>query len=146
MATPPPLSSLSAATEVLVTVAVLWFLHRAYRYSDHRWGVIWTAIAYETAFNISYMTWRLFAHEEGVTHDHPAWVTWYVGTHGSLSLLMFIGLVSYVVWIRRSVSAGMPNPIARRPGLAVSFVILWMLSVLSGQGIYVMYWLDIIQT
>ena len=141
---PPIFSTFSAATEVLVTVVVLWFFYRALRFGDYRFGIMLGALIYETAFNITYMVSRLFVHEEGVTHVHEPWVTWFVAFHGSLSLLMFIGLIWIVAWSYRRIRAGEANPLLRRKRLSQTFIALWLVSVTTGEIIYAMYWLDII--
>lgn len=146
MAIPPAFSTLSAATELLVTAAVVWFFYRAFTAQDYRWGLITVAIAYETLFNITYMVMRLFQHEEGVTHQHAAWVSWFLGVHGALSLVMFIGLIAFVVWMWRRHRAGDPDPLGGRRRLAYAFLWLWGLSILSGEAIYLFYWTDVIHS
>lgn len=144
VATPPAFSSLSAATELLVSAAVYWFFFRALRFGDHRWGLILVAIAYETLFNITYMVSRLVVHQEGRTHEHPAWVTGFVVVHGLLSLVMFLGLIAYVAWGRRAWNSGAPNPFGAHRRLSVQFLVWWTLSVASGEAIYLFYWLGVI--
>jgi hypothetical protein len=139
VSTPPLFSTFSAVTEILVSVAVYWFFWRGMRFGDYRWGLITVAIVYETLFNITYMVSRVFTHEEGVTHDHPAWVTAFVAVHGSLSLLMFLGLIGYVLWVRRRHTLGMANPLAQRRRFSQAFLVLWTLSVVSGELIFAMY-------
>ena len=139
MPNPPLFSTISAVTELLVTAAVYWFFWRGMKFADYRWGIITVAIVYETLFNVTYMVSRVFTHEEGVTHVHDPWVTWFVAAHGTLSLVMFIGLIWYVVWVRRRVKAGAPNPLLEHRRLSQVFLVLWTLSVASGEAIYAMY-------
>lgn len=145
MSVPPAFSTLSAITELFVTAAVIWFFWHALRGADYRWGVMTVAIAYETLFNITYMVLRLVSHEEGVTHQHPAWVTWFVGFHGAISLAMFVGLIWLVVWAWRRVRAGDADPIGRRAKLSYTFLALWAVSILSGEAIYAMYWFGVVR-
>lgn len=144
MTVPPLFSTFSALTEILVTAVVLWFFYRALKFSDYRFGIMTGALVYETGFNITYMVSRLFVHEEGITHTHAPWVTWFVAFHGSLSLLMFIGLIWIVVWSRRQRKLGDANPLLARRGLSMTFLVLWMISVITGEIIYALYWLDVI--
>lgn len=139
VANPPLFSTFSALTELVVSLAVYWFFWRGMRFADYRWGLIAVAIAYETLFNITYMVSRLFTHDEGVTHEHPGWVTAFVAAHGLLSLVMFAGLIGYVIWARRRFVAGLANPLAARRRLSQAFLALWTLSVASGEAIYAMY-------
>jgi uncharacterized membrane protein YozB (DUF420 family) len=141
---PPLFSTFSALTELFVTAVVLWFFYKALKFADYRFGIMGTALLYETAFNIVYMVSRLFVHEEGVTHTHAPWVSWFVGFHGALSLLMFIGLIWIVVWSYRRVRRGDANPLLARRRLSRSFLALWIVSVVTGEIIYAMYWLDLI--
>jgi putative flippase GtrA len=141
---PPLYSTFSAVTELFVTAAVFWFFYRALGHGDYRFGLITAAIVYETLFNISYMVRRLFTHQEGVTHTHEPWVTWFVAVHGTLSLAMFIGLVWLVVWAWRRTRAGDLHPLAGRRGLAYTFIGLWTASILSGEAIYLFYWTGVI--
>jgi hypothetical protein len=144
MTVPPTFSTFSAATELVVTAVVVWFFYRALRFGDYRFGLMSAALVYETAFNITYMVSRIFLHEEGVTHVHEPWVTWFVAFHGSLSLGMFIGLIWITAWGYRSLRRGNPNPLLARKKLSITFLVLWGVSVTTGEMIYAMYWLDLI--
>lgn len=144
MAVPPAFSTFSAITELVVTVAVFWFFRQAMTRASYRWGVITVALVYETLFNITYMVSRLVTTDQGGAQEYPAWVIWFLGIHGTLSLVMFIGLIAYVVWARRSVKGGVRDPIGENPREAWTFLGLWSLSVLSGEAIYAFYWAGII--
>jgi hypothetical protein len=141
---PPAFSTFSALTELLVTAAVLWFFHQALRHGSYRFGLMTGAIIYETGFNITYMVSRIFDHTEGETHVHDAWVTWFVAIHGTLSLVMFIGLIWIVAWSYRRVKAGQPNPLLANRVLSHTFLAAWLVSVVTGEVIYALYWLDVI--
>lgn len=144
MATPPLLSTVSAVTEIFVTAAVFWFFGQALFQARYRWIPIALAVAYETAFNISYMVARIFTHQEGSTHVHDAWVTWFVALHGTLSLAMFLGLVAFVAWAWVRVRRGDAHPLGRHRGLSWTFLAFWTVSVLTGEAIYAFYWLGLI--
>lgn len=143
---PPAFSTLSAITELFVTAAVVWFFHQAMRHQRYRFAVMTIALVYETLFNITYMVSRLFEHEEGVTHTHDAWVTWFVAIHGTLSLAMFIGLIWLVVWTGIRYRRGDPHPLGGRGRLVATFLWLWGASILSGELIYIFQWTGIINT
>ncbi len=145
MASPPLYSTFSAITELLVTGVVFWFFYQALRHANYRWGIMAAALAYETLFNITYMVSRLFTHEEGVTHEHASWVTWYIAAHGTLSLVMFIALVWFVIWAWRRTRKGDLDPIGAHRNWAYTFLVLWTISILSGEAIYAFYFFDIIQ-
>jgi hypothetical protein len=135
MADIPLFTHFTAATELLVTAAVAWFFYHALRHQDYRFGVITSALVYETAFNISYMVLRIIQHNTAV--DHPTWITSFVAAHGTLSLVMFLGLIGYVAWAFVRVRRGDPHPMGASPRLAAAFLVFWGLSILSGELIYV---------
>ena len=135
---PPLFSTLSAVTELLVTAAVFWFFQQALVHGRYRFGIMAVALVYETLFNITYMTARFFG--EGTTGDHEAWFSVLLAVHGTLSLLMFIGLIVLVIWAFDRRGKGDLDPLGTRRKLAWTFLVLWTLSVLSGEFIYVMQW------
>lgn len=133
----PPFSHFTAASELFVTAAVFYFFFMAMRRNDYRWGLVTITIAFETLVNITYMASRLTQHTtSGV--DHPAWVTALLAGHGVLALAMFLGLVAYVVVAFRKVRVERDNLLARRKGMSYAFLVLWGLSVLSGELIYIL--------
>lgn len=132
----PWFSAFTAVTELGVTAAIFYVLYHAVIHDDLKTRVLAVALAYEVAFNISYMTWRLFTHVEPQGH-HPDWMIGIVAGHGALSLLMFLGLVALAVvafrWDRRE-----RNLFAEKRGLTWTFAGLWIVSILSGEAIFLL--------
>lgn len=139
MAEAPLFSTLSAVTELFVTAAVYAFIFQAYKRDLFRKGLMAFALTYEVVVNIAYMAFRLLQPSEGAGDLSPAMVALY-GFHGTLSLLMFIGLVALVVTAVRLHRFG-HNLFRERPKLMWTFVVLWGVSILTGELIYVFTYL-----
>lgn len=133
----PWFSAFTAFTEVLVTAAVVYVLYMAIVKDQFKGGVLAVALAYEVLFNITYMTARLFTHTEPAGTHHADWMIWLLAGHGSLSLVMFIGLVWMSVLAFRRDREG-KNFFASHATLTWSFLGLWMVSILSGEAIFML--------
>lgn len=140
MPTPPLFSTFSAVTELLVTGAVVWFFYQALKKGQYRWGIITAALVYETLFNITYMVSRLTAHTSSAEVERPDWYIGFVAFHGTLSLVMFLGLIALVVWAYERRKQGMADPLGTHRGLSWTFLALWFVSILTGELIYIMQW------
>jgi hypothetical protein len=140
VATPSLFSTLSAITELVVTAAVVYFFWRALKHQNYRWPIITAALVYETQFNITYMVSRFGAHTES---ENAAWYTLFVIFHGTLSLIMFLGLIGFVLWARSAYKAGDPHPLGRVHGLTYTFLALWGVSIVSGEILYILQFTDL---
>lgn len=140
MPTPPLFSTFSAVTELLVTAAVVWFFYNALKKADYRWGVITAALIYETLFNITYMVSRLALHTSSTDVERPGWYIGFVAFHGTLSLVMFLGLIALVVWAYERRKQGMEDPLGAHRKLSWTFLVLWFVSIGTGELIYIMQW------
>ena len=127
-------SHFSAVSELFVTAGVFYFFRRALRWDDYRWTFISIVIAFETLVNIVYMISRLAAAEP--RGEHPAALTWLLAGHGTLSLLMFLGLVAFVMIAFRAAKVDRANLFRANPVLTWTFLGLWTLSVLTGEALY----------
>lgn len=136
----PAFSHLSAFTELLVTAGVFYFFWQAMARDNFRWGFVWILIAYETVFNITYMASRLAQHAP--SPDYPAWATLLLVVHGTLSLVMFLGLISFVFLAFRDRKVEGENYFRNHSSLTWTFLVLWTASVLSGELIYVLQLTD----
>jgi hypothetical protein len=129
-----PFSHFSAVSELFVTAGVFYFFWRAMRRDDFRWAFIAIVVAFETLFNITYMFSRLAQHQ--VEHDHSAWATALLAGHGGLSFLMFVGLIAFVTLAFRARHVEKTNYFLAHRALTWTFLVLWTLSVASGEAIY----------
>lgn len=137
-------SHFSAASELLVTAGVFYFFWRALRHNDFRWTLVWTVIAFETLFNITYMAGRFAAHEP-VAGKTPSWATALFIAHGTLSLVMFVGLVAFVLVAFRHERVDRTNLFRARLATTWTFLTLWTLSVATGEALYVLQLANVFQ-
>lgn len=131
-----PFSHFSAASELLVTAGVFYFFWEAIRRDRFRWAFIWILLAFETFVNITYMTARLA--RSAPPTERPGWATALLAGHGTLSLLMFLGLIAFVVIAWRHHKVENENYFRTRMTATWIFLAFWTLSVLSGEAIYVL--------
>lgn len=130
---PPPFSTLSAISELLVTGAVFYAFWPAYRGRMFRGGLLAVALVYETLFNITYMTRQLVSF--GRSPDIEPGIVWLAILHGIFSLVMFVGLLFFAGISYKEKRAGVNFP-AERLGFLTGFLVLWSISVLSGEVLY----------
>lgn len=131
----PALSAFTAVTELFVTAAIFYVGYRALVDDVLETRLLAGALTYEVVFNISYMTSRLFTHDHA--SHHPDWLVALLVGHGVLSLVMFVGLLalSWAAW-RRHRQGG--NLLAERLGLTATFAVLWTVSILSGEAVFLL--------
>ncbi|MEA3203616.1 MAG: hypothetical protein QOI63_1295 [Thermoplasmata archaeon] len=135
MAQVPAFSAFSAASELAVTAAVFYVLWRAWRHDDFRGALLAITLAFEACVNIAYMSIRLVSHAPAL-HASAAMDLLLAG-HGVLSLLMFVGLVLLAAEAFRLHKQGR-NALRERPRATLGFAILWSVSVLSGEAIFLL--------
>lgn len=127
-------STFSAVTELFVTAAVFTYMWQGWRHGVLRNGLLAFALTYEIAVNVAYMTFRLLV--PPTEHTYPGWVEALLPWHGVLSLLMLLGLIALALEVRRMAKRG-ENVLQSRPGVTLAFAVLWTLSIVSGEVIYV---------
>lgn len=135
----PAFSIFSAISEVFVTIAVLYGVLTVLKGGRFQKGLLGGTLLFELCVNVVYMARR--ASHADTSGELTQLMKLFYATHGILSLFMFIGLaVIYVlslvdesngreVWFRR-----------HRKGTWI-FVFFWMVSVLSGEAIFVLTYL-----
>ncbi|MFO1532092.1 MAG: hypothetical protein ABR562_00090 [Thermoplasmatota archaeon] len=128
-------SGFSAVSELFVTAAVFYVLWRAWRHDDFRGALLGVTLGFEALVNMAYMSLRI-ASPAPELHASGA-MTWLLAGHGTLSLLMFAGLVGFAVEARRLHRQGR-NLLRERPRTAAGFAALWTVSVLSGEAIFLL--------
>lgn len=135
MSAVPAFSYVSAVSELAVTAAVFYVLWRAWRHDDFRGVLLSIVLAFEALVNITYMSLRMASPAPEL--HHSAWMEGLLAGHGILSLLMFAGLVALAVDAFRLHKQGR-NALRERPGVTLGFAILWSISVLSGEAIFLL--------
>lgn len=137
MATAPLFSTVSAVTELLVTAAVYVFLVRAYRGTRFHGGLLAFALSYEVLVNVAYMTYRLFVPSVA---EHSDGMSLLLAFHGILSLFMLVGLIGLAMNAWRGHRQG-TNTLRAHPKTTWAFGILWAISILTGEAVYVLSYL-----
>lgn len=132
-------STFSAISELIVTALVLSVIFDNLKGNPLRWKLLFGTLAFELAVNVMYMVQRTIV----VAENHPDplgnWVSVLGALHGILSLVMFIGLIWLAVLAYRASRQGIAY-FQQRAGLTWVFVVLWIISVASGEVIYFAVW------
>ncbi|MEA3190081.1 MAG: hypothetical protein QOD77_663 [Thermoplasmata archaeon] len=131
---PPPYSTASAASELLVTAAVLYVVARAYRRGDFRRALIAIVLAFEVFANVLYMAYRMAVPTPPLAQA-AGWLGGVAALHGilSLAMLLFLGILVALAW--RDGERG-TNTFRELKGTTWTFVGLWLVSVASGEFLY----------
>lgn len=129
----PLFSTLSAITELGVTAAVFYVIAQAYYHDRFRGGILAFALTYEVLFNVAYMVRQLVTTSPEV--DRPGWLTALYAGHGLLSLVMLLALIVFALAAFRQHKHGI-NMFQEQRGATLAFVVLWSLSIASGEAIY----------
>jgi hypothetical protein len=128
----PLYSTIALLAEILVSSAIFYTFYQGYKHDKLPEKVAIGALVYEVIFNISYMIYRLPARETGA---NKSLLTGLGIFHGTLSLLMFVSLITFFVLAiknyRRNVNYFLVH---KRPTFV--FLFFWSLSVLSGFVLY----------
>ncbi len=128
-------STFSAVSELIVTAIVLWVIFDNFRGNRLRAGWLFGTLAFELLVNVSYMVKQTFVVFENRTAETPAYIELVGAFHGILSLGMFVALIVVAVLAYRASKRGVAY-FQGRPALTGVFVVLWMLSILSGEWLY----------
>jgi len=132
----PLWSTITLCTEIVITAIVLYVFYSGYEKNKFPHILAGIALAYEIIFNISYMTYRAVSHvaAETVEVDTPL-QTGLAIFHGSLSLIMFLGLVVFFVLAWQQYGKGV-NYFRQYRTLTIIFIGLWLIAVISGIVFY----------
>ena len=132
-------STFAAISELIVTAIVLYVIIGNMRGQPLRWKLLFGTLTYELLVNITYMVERTIV----VATNHPdplgEWVTLLGAFHGILSLFMFIGLIIISVLAFRASRQNIAY-FQKRPILTSAILVLWMLSIISGEILYFVVW------
>lgn len=140
MAEIPVFSIFSAASEVVVTIAVLYSVIKAISGGRFHRGLLGFTLLFELSVNVVYMAGRA-SHADSSASLSEAMKLFYAG-HGILSLLMFIGLAVIYLLALVDESKGRDTWFRRHPRLSWIFLFFWMVSVVSGETIFCLTYLS----
>ena len=131
---PPLYSSFTLFTEIIITIAILYTFYSGYKKNKFPTKIAFAALIYETFFNVSYMTMRIFTHEEKPHEVDPD--AWLAATHGITSLLMFILLIIFILLAWKNYKKGI-NYFKKHKIITFLFLFFWMIAILSGIAFYI---------
>jgi len=136
----PTFSIFSAISELFVTAGVLYIIRRNWTRRTFPLGVFLTVALFEAFINVMYMATKSAQASSGATSGlSPAMRIFYAG-HGMLSLL------AYLVFVVLGVLAYQDQKENRfwfrdRPRLTWTFLVVWTISIVSGEAIFVAHYL-----
>lgn len=131
---PSAFSTFSAIAEIFVTAGVFYVVWTSYKGREFPWKLAAGVAVFEFSVNMLYMTTQMKTHASG---GAPTFFSILAAVHGMLSLLifaMFVVLVFLAYFAQRRGESYFRD----RPALTWTFLILWTLSVGSGEVFYLM--------
>ena len=134
----PAFSTFSAIAELFVTAAVVYVVVRNFRGMGFAWRLASVVIVFEFSVNMLYMISRMRADAASGEMTGP-WGLFAAG-HGLLSLIVFILLVIFSFQAFQASKRG-SHFFQEHRGVTYSFLALWMVSVVSGEVLYVVRYL-----
>lgn len=109
-----------------------------------KYKLLFGAIAFEILVNVSYMVYRLLGFAKEEVEVCPKVLRVLAGFHGILSLVMLILLIilSYIAYNQMKVGR---NFFKENKVISIVFIMLWLLSLLSGYVFFFSFYLKIVQ-
>lgn len=132
-------STFAAISELFVTTAVLTVIIGNLRGHPLRWKLLWGTLAFELFINISYMVSRAVVIAQNDPAPLASWIGVLGALHGILSLIMFVGLIVLALLATRAFRRGEVF-FQKHQTLSYLFMTLWLISVGSGEVIYLAVW------
>ena len=135
----PAFSIFSAISELFVTAGVLYVIWRNWNRRKFPLWIFLTVALFEALVNVLYMAHRS---AQAVTGEHvlSTGMKIFYATHGMLSL------VAYLIFVLLGIFAYQEQKSGRflfrdKPALTWSFLVLWTISIVTGEAIFVMRYL-----
>lgn len=135
----PVFSTFSAIAEVFVSAGVLYVVYRSYMRKRFEWRLATALIVFEFSVNMMYMISRM-RDASGGQEATPSPYALFMAAHGILSLIVFVLLVVYC-YLAFVAARHDRHFFAEHRAVTWSFVSLWLLSVGSGEVLYVLNYL-----
>ena len=135
----PAFSWFSAISELFVTAGVLYVVLRNWNRKPFPFPLFLAVSLFEALVNVMYMANRAAEASAGhpVAHTISANMKIFFAVHGLLSLLAYLVFVILGVFAYQEQKAGRWF-FRDRPALTWTFLILWTISIVSGEAIFVM--------
>jgi hypothetical protein len=135
----PAFSIFSAASELAVTAGVMFVILRNWRRRHFPLPVFLTVVLFEALVNVLYMSHRASQVSNGAVAMARG-MSLFFAVHGMVSLLAFIVFVVLGVFAYQDQKREVYF-FRERPGLTWTFLIVWTLSIVSGEAIFVLRYL-----
>jgi hypothetical protein len=132
-------STFAAISELIVTTLVLYVIIENLRGGPFRAGLLFGTLTFEVFVNVAYMINRSVVVATNNPNPLAHWVGLLGAFHGVLSLVMLIGLIVISVMAYRASKQG-ASFFRERRGLTHAFLVLWLISVTSGEVLYFAVW------
>lgn len=139
MSAPPPFSIFSAVSELFVTAGVFYIIRRNWTRRTFPLSVFLGVALFEALVNVLYMAHRASQAAAGV-HDIAPGMKVFFAAHGILSLLAYLVFVVLGVFAWQEQRAGRFF-FRDRPTLTWIFLVVWTVSIVSGETIFVLRYL-----
>jgi hypothetical protein len=135
----PPFSIFSAVSELFVTAGVVYVIARNWRKLPFPLGLFLAVAVFEACVNVFYMATKAARASAG-TEAIGTGMKIAFAAHGLLSLL------AYLVFVVLGVIAWQEQRAGRyffreRPGVTWTFAVVWAISILSGEVMFVVRYL-----
>lgn len=130
----PFFSTITLFTELLVSAAVYFTIYKGYRHNKFPTKIAFSALLYETLFNISYMFSRVPSHAKAAKATPPSLILLAV-VHGILSLVMFVALIVFFILAYKNYKKER-NYFFEHKKLTYAFLFFWTFSIISGVLFY----------
>lgn len=132
----PLYSTITLFLELLISAAVYYTIYKGFKHNKFSTKIAFSALIYETLFNITYMVSRVPAQVK-VHKAQPLFVILFAIIHGTLSLIMFIALIVFFVIAWRKYKKEI-NFFKDHKIMTWLFLTFWTLSIVSGVLFYVL--------
>ena len=135
----PPFSIFSAVSELFVTAGVLLIVRRNWTRRTFPLGMFLAVALFEALVNVMYMANRSAQAASGA-HPLAPGLRLFYALHGMLSLIAYLVFVILAVFAYQDQREGR-FWFRDRPALTWSFLILWTVSIVSGESIFAVRYL-----
>jgi len=135
----PAFSIFSAISELVVTAGVIFVIRRNWQRRNFPLPVFLGVVLFEALVNVLYMSHRASQAASG-TVATAAGMKLFFAIHGMISLLAFIVFVVLGVFAYQDQKRGIYF-FRERPGLTWTFLMVWTISIVSGEAIFVVRYL-----
>jgi len=130
----PLYSTAALFAEIIISAIVLYIFYSSFKQNRLPYRLVVFALIYETFFNVGYMVYKTLNHS--VPQSAYSRLYLVLGMcHGILSLVMFIVLIIFLMIAWKNYRKKI-NYFKKHTALTIIFLILWLISVMSGILLY----------